>query len=420
MFFLLACDTEPILLGPDGTSPDTRVDTSATDDTGDTDSSPPTGPWGNGADGALLVEGTVDLSSYTSADRSSPDAVAYRAATIDGTTVTLSESPQGLAAGDEVLILDLQGPDGGVGAYTFATLVSVTATLTLTEPVIGFDTEHVVIVTRVPNYTDVTISADGVLTTAPWNGRGGGVLAFRASNSVTVDGQITVAGLGYRGGDTGDTYNYDGYQGESWSGLGAGGNTGGYNEATGEWAANDGGGGAHITGGGGEHAGGATAGDAWLDGATPPQAGEVYGSAELSTLFLGSGGGGVWNDGSFGAGPGGAGGGIIYAASPTITIQGRVSAAGEAAVSWSTGAYTYGAGGGAGGVAWLRAEEMVAAEGAIDARGGLGQSSYIRWGGDGGDGRVRLDCGTINAVACGEGAGGGVALPEVGHWGSPG
>lgn len=409
MLLLLACQGAPIALNDPPSADDTAAET-------DTDTSAITGPWGTGADGALVVDERVDLSTWTSGDRSSPDAVTYRATAIDGTTVTLDASPQGLAAGDEVLILDVQGGPGA-GAYTFATLASVTSTLTLTEAAPAFDTTHTVLVVRVPNYTDVTIGTDGVLTTARWDGDTGGVLAFRATGTVHVGGGITTSELGYRGGDTGSGYNCDAYQGESWTGLGGGGNCSGYNETTGEWAPNGGGGGAHITGAGGEHAGGATGGDSWDDYATPPEPGESYGDAALTTIAFGSGGGGVWNDGNVGAGPGGAGGGIVFVAAATIEVEGSVSATGETAVSWSTGNWTYGAGGGAGGTIWLQADTLVASDGALDARGGAGQTDYIRWGGDGGEGRVRLDCGTLNGGACSLDSAEGVSTPAPGFVG---
>ena len=47
------------------------------------------------------------------------------------------------------------------------------------------------------------------------------------------------------------------------------------------------------------------------------------------------------------------------------------------------------------------ADEVDLAADSVDADGGLGQSSYTRVGGDGGYGRVRVDCNTCNGYSNG-------------------
>lgn len=412
---LLGCDaTHSIPLDPEG------EDSGAPDVTASV--------WGTGADGPLDVQGAVDLSAWASGSRQSADVVTATVASIDGATITLAAPPTGFSRDDEVLLIDLHGSDAdhaAVGRYAFARLAAVTSTLTLTEPIsveFGDLADQTLIVQRVPQYTDVTVPIDGSLTMRAWDGERGGILAFRATGTLTVEGRITVAALGYEGGWTGGTLDGDGFQGESYAGEGDGGHTSGegYNGTTGEWAANGGGGGAHITGGGGEHAGGATPAEPWIDGATPAEAGIAYGTADLSTMYFGSGGGGVWNGGGD-AGPGGSGGGILFVAARTLDAPGAgaFAATGGTTLAWSQGSYTYGAGGGAGGTLWLTAETMTLGIDALDAGGGDGEWTHDRAGGDGGDGRIRCDCGTINGLDCEtEGALTGLATPPLG-WIAP-
>ncbi|WP_198104205.1 hypothetical protein, partial [Clostridioides difficile] len=52
---------------------------------------------------------------------------------------------------------------------------------------------------RVPSFGALTIAGGVKVTTNAWAGALGGVLALRAA-TLTLDGTITTAGLGYRGG----------------------------------------------------------------------------------------------------------------------------------------------------------------------------------------------------------------------------
>ena len=60
-------------------------------------------------------------------------------------------------------------------------------------------------VVRVPNYDILAITATGSLTTAPWDGTRGGVIAVRAKTSITIDagGSIDLSGKGFTGGPGG-------------------------------------------------------------------------------------------------------------------------------------------------------------------------------------------------------------------------
>ena len=403
---------------------------------------------GSGVDGPLSVTGTTDLSTDASDSRTDADGVSHAVTALGIDTITVDGTPDGIAAGDEVLVINVQGSPSAhaaVGTYEFASVVGVSGSdLTLAQALSGVYGEvsnsdlsdQIVLVQRVPQYTDVSVASGGVLTTAGWDGLSGGLLVFRATGTVSVDsgGRLDMAAGGYQGGTTGLLgSDCDSYQGESYTGPGEGeyaGTCAAYNEATGEWAANGGGGGAHICGGGGEHAGGASAADSWTGGsATPAQAGGTYGETDLTTMFLGSGGGGVWNGSTscIGTGPGsgGNGGGLVYVGADMIELLGAdtLLAHGGSTTACARGTWTYGAGGGAGGTVWLIADEVDLATDSIDAEGGTGEARNIRAGGDGGDGRVRIDCNTCNGAALGSAAADAAldaaSVPDPGHSVSP-
>ena len=260
---------------------------------------------GTGSDGSLSVTVDTDLSIDASGSRSDPDAIVYELESIDESTLTLAANADGIGAGDEVIVINLQGSSSrndAVGTYEFASVVSVSADeIELADSlnhVFGENdnsdlTDQIVVVQRVPHYTDVDIYAGTTLTTSSWDGQSGAVLAFRATGTVWVEdgGSINVSALGYAGGDTGPNDNEDGYQGESFGGEGIGGASSAtspaYNESIAGYLSNFGGGGSNVTGGGGEYGGGATGGDAWYPGIyTAPDAGIEYGDAELDQLFM--------------------------------------------------------------------------------------------------------------------------------------
>jgi hypothetical protein len=367
---------------------------------------------GSGADGDLTVTGTTNLTS-------TGDIVATNVSVISGSDVTV-DSATGLAAGDEVLLINLHGSDSAyasVGNYEFGEISSISGSvLTLVDAVsetygdtANSDlTDQTIVLQRVPQFADVTVSTGGELTVDDWDGDTGGVLAFRATGTVTVEsgGVIHADATGYAGGATGSASNCDSYQGESYAGEGEGDGDGActaYNETYGHWVNNYGGGGAHITGAGGSYGSVGEDGDSWTGGsATAPYGGDTYGSADLSTLFPGSGGGGVWR-GSSNPGPGGSGAGIVYIAAFELEADDAdaITAIGGSTSYWATGAYTYGAGGGSGGSVYLVADAMSLATGSVLAGGGDGEQTHIRLGGNGGDGRIRLDYNELNAVAQG-------------------
>lgn len=373
---------------------------------------------GEGED--LFLSGVGTLSTNQRCDRETPEAPVYGVASIRGDTVTLREPPVGFSAGDEVLVMVMQAPGGeGVGGFSLGTVDSVGADgIVLTAPPEALLEGQQVTVQRVPTFGDVVVGSGSMLTTGAWDGETGGVLAFRAEGTVRVEagGQIGMSGRGYRGGATGPSFNTDGYQGEGLAGLGGGGDgCCGYNMTSGWWEANLSGGGALISGGGGAHAGGATAGESWDGTAPAPEPGGVQGTPSLTPLLMGGGGGGVAQiyDSH---GPGGAGGGVVLIWAEAIVLEGSegIVAQGEAATAWTRGTWTYGAGGGAGGSIWLSADTLSLSVDALSATGGAGQTAVERAGGDGGDGRIRVDCDTLDGADCAAADWAGLSQPAVG------
>jgi hypothetical protein len=385
--------------------------------------------YGNGADGDGVVSGTRDLSRESIAGRPTPDAPWFTVTALGISSATLSLAPAGLAAGDEVLLINLQGAPAAVarvGTYEFLKVQSVVGSSVVFTAAVantyGASSNaslagQVVAMVRVPAYASVTVRAASVLTTQAFNGATGGVLAFRVAGDLNVaaTGRVDMAARGYRGGAPGAVSDQDSYQGESRTGAGCGGQVGncaaGYlnSPCNACWQANDGGGGASVTGGGGNHGGGATPGVSWNGGGSnPPSAGGTYGAANLSLLTLGSGGGGTWRGGdvmSLMPGPGGNGGGAIFFTALRANLgAGAVTVGGETCTSASAGSFDYGCGGGAGGALYVRIQSLVATGVVGVAGGGAGvvppspSGRIPRPGGNGGVGRVRVDVRTINSL----------------------
>lgn len=55
-------------------------------------------------------------------------------------------------------------------------------------------------VIRIPRYYNFTITAAGSVVCPSWNGSTGGIVAIDAANVATINGSITVNGMGFRGG----------------------------------------------------------------------------------------------------------------------------------------------------------------------------------------------------------------------------
>lgn len=276
---------------------------------------------GTGTDGALTVSsGTFNINTATNgnAGRSAADGVAY-VSTVStsaaATSIVVSATPTGIAAGDEVVVINLQGTAGSyanVGTFELKKIASVAGTtLNFTSALANaYDgTTQKIVVQRVPNYSSLTVASGAVLTANAWGGTSGGLLFARVAGAISNSGTITVAALGYRGGAAYGGCTAAGYQGESYTG------TGGYSAspnggAGGTYASGVGSGGSHGTAGAGSNPG------------------ATYGTADLSKLYLGSGGAGSTALDCTGWSPqaGGIGGGIIYLVGVSMSSTGTITA----------------------------------------------------------------------------------------------
>lgn len=362
-------------------------------------------PLGTGNDGEITVSTSKNLNTDTLAtDRNCADggdAVNYSvtANTLTGTQqVTLSSTPSSgcLNAGDEILIINLQGSGadfGNVGKYETHYIKSITNdTLTFNDTLQNnYDgTTQKIMVQRVPNYTNVTVDSDQTLTANDWDGTKGGVLFFRANGTVNIDGIISMNNTGYRkssGSSIGE--NVTNYQGEGYNGVGTTSRNANYGGGGGgaKMVSNygqGGGGGAHGTNGTNGSRGSTSTGDYWGYGAT------AYGYSILSRLFLG-GAGGHGGD-RYNNIVGGDGGGIIAIFGNTIDISGNVKANGEAGTNASASADNGAGGGGAGGSILIKGSSVTLGSALVTASAGSGGTGYSGSGagGAGGTGRVAV------------------------------
>jgi len=140
---------------------------------------------GTGADGAITPAGTFNLNTSTSGGRTYADGIAYRiiAPADAASSVTRFNAgdtlSNGIAAGDEVLLINMQGASGDsgdVGNYEFLEVLSVTAsTITFIGSITkSYDgttaSNQKVVVQRVPNYTSVTLDSTDSITASAWDG----------------------------------------------------------------------------------------------------------------------------------------------------------------------------------------------------------------------------------------------------------
>jgi flagellin-like protein len=362
---------------------------------------------GDGSDGPLAVSGgaqTVNDYAFLTGNENAGD-----------TTITVSDT-SGFVVDDEILLIQIQNSSGEeAGTYEFKHISSISGNdITLTSALDNnyhsgsFDSVDATAsqIVRVPQYTSVTIDSGSSIIAPAWDGYSGGIVVFRAETvTINTGGSIDVSEKGYRGGAYGPSNNLDGYQGESYLGKGIGGNGYGLGKLS-----NAGGGGAYICGGGGEYGGGATDSAPWTgSGDTYARKGEVYGTADLTKIFFGSGGGGQWNGNDPDPSDGGDGGGIIIVyANLIVAPTDSFLAIGETTNGIQYGSYSYGSSGGAGGSIFLYSTTIQGETNFCRATGGSGNHLPQRAGGDGGVGRIRLDYNTLT----------GTTTPSPGYTGS--
>jgi hypothetical protein len=125
-----------------------------------------------------------------------------------------------LSPGELVMIVQMQGATmntssqssstwgtitdyNSAGLFEFNEVASIpnTTTINLVYPLVySYSASGAVQVIRVPRYNTLTINAGASLTTQPWNGSTGGIVAIEDSGATVINGTIDVSGLGFRGG----------------------------------------------------------------------------------------------------------------------------------------------------------------------------------------------------------------------------
>lgn len=274
---------------------------------------------------------------------------AYSPVTAIGCNHVVVTNPALFAAGDRVLLIQMQGAAvatsnnatfgsltsyGNAGHYEFANVVSVFGNTvnfqfgTLNQYTPG-SAGNVQLI-RVPQYTSATVTAP--LTCLPWNGQIGGVLVMEVSGTLTMNDKIDVSGNGFRGGT--QCTNPDGACGAGYtdyfyavsSGYGAQKGEGicvpqtGLDGGRGAWANGGGGGNKHNSGGGGGSnfsEGGHGGNQANFCPVTPMGGTGGYPMIYTQSIFMGGGGGCSDNNNAVGT-PGQNGGGIIIIKAGTL------------------------------------------------------------------------------------------------------
>src|SRR5258708_2079636 len=380
--------------------------------------------------------------------RTYADGIAYRvnAPALNDTTLTrftaTDNLSNGIAAGDELLVINLQGNTAAgdaadVGKYQFVRVKSISqSTITLdnkldfkfTSATAG---NQKVVAQRVPNYTNVTLTGSAIITTSAYDGLATvpsgnagyrtGIVTFRANGTISVGTgtSINTTGEGYRGGaggnsgitvaalsgETLDSQTLTDGSGVGGAGVGVtasralfgggvAGNNAVANPANGATANRGGGGGGGASGNGGSAAGGGGGG------------GGGYGTA-------GGGGGGSGSTasaagGSAGASAGGGGGG-------TDTLGTGGAGGTNAAGANATGGTGLGVGGtigtattnGSGGGGANNAVGGGAGGGGGAGYGAAAMTSTVFLGSGGGGGGGSADTATAGGAG---GAGGGIIM----------
>ncbi len=357
------------------------------------------------SDGAVTFAGNVNVSTDNHPGRSCAqggDAVSYSVTSLGANTATLAvapATPSCLTAGDEVLLINLQGIPASVanvGNYETLLVQSISGSVVTfatnktkfygngagDDSNIGTAvTNQRVMLARVPRYTSMVVSSGATLTANGWNGTKGGVLFLRATAGATNNGTITMTGLGYESNSNGVSAG-TGRAGPSSfiatcpnSPFGGGG------------PANDTGGGSggsncYTSGPGGGNATAGVNGQSQGGNGGPPIGGIAVATTNSTKLLMGGGGGSVNGVVS------GAGGGIVALIVDTLTsTTGTIVASGATVTAaCSVGTFTYGGGGGAGGAIHL-VGAITAPAANVVANGGLGKVCQLS-GGNGGLGRI--------------------------------
>ncbi len=377
---------------------------------------------GNGSDGAFVAGASSVVNRYVAITTNAGSTVTVTSATgfVRGDLVMAWRSQASLPA--PFVLRDGTAPDIDlttvpVGFYELGRITNVVGNIiTLDHALIGAYGAGAQLV-RVPEFTNVTIGATGRIVPQPWNGTTGGIVAFLANETVTMNtgGIVEASARGFRGGRRSVDFCLGGCATDQRPNISAACNTaagvgeglaveglpranvcGAANLATG------GGGGGSINAGGaggGNGGKGGVGGNAWNRNAVTggfPSARAIAGDLEDHLLMGGGGGGGQMNNSAASAGA--AGGGVVFIRTFNWRGDGRVRAIGGTATAPVPNNDGQG-GGGAGGSVFIRVVNDIATCPRIHVFGGNGASTSGHGnGGGGGGGWGRID--ERDAVAC--------------------
>jgi hypothetical protein len=353
--------------------------------------------------------------------------VAVTAVNTNSVTVT---SSQGFSVGNRVLLIQMKGASissgnnanfgqiqnyGNAGNFEFTNIAAINGTtITFVQNLCKtFTVSGLVQLIRVPVYNQATVV--GTLTSQPWNGTLGGVVAIEATGGITFNANIDAQGQGFAGGTWTSGFFACGDANYANSGNAAGKKGEGIVVAP---LNMDGNRAPLANGGGGSNSGNPGAGGGSNGGAGGRGGNEFFGWCTINgsfglggyplnysnyRAFLGGGGGGGYRDNGLTATNGSGGGGIVFLISPTVQgNNAQIIASGSHVVgnSDSEGA----GGGGAGGCVYLLTQNVTSPL-SVDVRGGNGgnilstlwSSACHGPGGGGGGGAIVFQQGVLPA-----------------------
>jgi len=414
MLGLVGCSLGRVLFTPVADGP---VDASPLPDSGSDDActSAACVKYGAGTDGDVSLSSerninTDNLGASSDANGEFADGVAFRVAVEPtGRSIIVAGTVTGaIVAGDELLLINMQGTPGDTSSVGKYEVLEVTAAsgneITVAQPIAnGYGGQsfrnQMVVVQRVPAYNSVIETTGGLITTSPWDGLAGattggpvatGIVAMFVRGTLSVDGSgIDVSTKGFRGGVAGSVGPEDASNptittsGES-GGSGAAASPGGRGGGAGGGGA---GGGSYFSGGAAGRGGGG--GGSSIDdnncglegsgggGAAPYASGANQATLLAATLTLG---------GGAAAGGGGGAGGIVANLSPRFessggNMNGMGGTTGQPFSAGGNGS----AGDAGGGIIFIIAGTF-AGPGKLSANGGNGGSGGGGGGGVGYDG----------------------------------
>lgn len=322
--------------------------------------------YGDGSDGALTISSDTTEAPIDSACTGTAGAS------------TLSATNASFATGQVVLIHQTRHASTA-GVWELNKIASyVAGTISLVHPLIN--TYAALSQVRVlKQYSSVTIDSGKTYTAKAWDGTVGGILGFLCSGTVTVTGNISATGKGFRYGSGAVS------AGQATSGEG---NTAAQaSQYTPNGSGGGGGQGNDSGGGGGAYAANGSNGATY--GGNVGQGGIAAGVAALTTLLFGGGGGGSSEKNTPAGGIGGSGGGIVLIIANDLSIAGTVVSAGNASVSGGDGNSVSG-GGGAGGSILVKGKTLALGTNKVTATAGAAAAADKK-GGDGSVGRIHAD-----------------------------